>query len=111
MTNRILKQSIKEEGALVIPSVSKKFAVAVFAAAAVSLAGCSDVINQGGDTTCKEFLTQDENAQNDAVTKMLKDENKQDPSGLQTTAAKNSAMAYCKTLGNEKSTIKEAPHI
>lgn len=65
----------------------------------------------GGDTTCKEFLTQDDNAQNDAVTKMLKDENQQEPSGLQTTAAKNSAMAYCKTLGNEKSKIKEAPHI
>lgn len=94
-----------------IPSISKKFAVAAFAVTAVSLAGCSDVINQGGDTTCKEFFTQDDNAQNDAVTKMLKDENQQEPSGLQTTAAKNSAMAYCKTLGNEKSKIKEAPHI
>lgn len=94
-----------------IPSISKKFAVAIFAVTAVSLAGCSDVINQGGDTTCKEFLTQDDNAQNDAATKMLKDENQQEPSGLQTTAAKNSAMAYCKTLGNEKSKIKEAPHI
>ncbi|AMU31822.1 Uncharacterised protein [Mycobacteroides abscessus] len=94
-----------------IPSISKKFAVAIFAVTAVSLAGCSNVINQGGDTTCKEFLTQDDNAQNDAVTKMLKDENQQEPSGLQTTAAKNSAMAYCKTLGNEKSKIKEAPHI
>lgn len=92
-----------------IPSVSKKFAVAIFAVTAVSLAGCSDVINQGGDTTCKEFLTQDDNAQNDAVNKMLKDENQQEPSGLQTTAAKNSAMAYCKTLGNEKARSKK-PH-
>lgn len=94
-----------------ISSVSKKFAVTVGTVAAITLAGCSSVINQGGDTTCKEFLTQDENAQNDAVSKMLKDENQQDPSGLQTMAARNSSTAYCKTLGNENSKIKEAPHI
>lgn len=94
-----------------IPSISKKFATVICAAAAVSLASCSSVINQGGDTTCKEYLTQDENTQNDAVNKWLKDENQQDPSGLQTTAARNSALAYCKTLGNENSKIKEAPHI
>lgn len=69
------------------------------------------MINQGGDTTCKEFLTQDENTQNEAVSKMLKDENQQDPSGLQLMAARNSSTAYCKTLGNENSEIREAPHL
>ncbi|MBA0045130.1 hypothetical protein [Mycobacteroides sp. LB1] len=94
-----------------IPSISKKLAVTVGTIAAISLAGCSSVINQGGDTTCKEFLTQDEGTQNEAVTKMLKDENQQDPSGLQTMAARNSSTVYCKTLGNENSKIKEAPHV
>jgi acid stress chaperone HdeA len=104
-------QQSTTEGALVIPSISKKLAMAAGMAAAISLAGCSSVINQGGDTTCKEYLTQDEATQNEAVIKMLKDENQQDPSGLQSTAARNSALAYCKTLGNENSKIKEAPHL
>ena len=104
-------QQSTTEGALVIPSISKKLAVAAGMAAAISLAGCSSVINQGGDTTCKEYLTQDEATQNEAVIKMIKDENQQEPSGLQSTAARNSALAYCKTLGNENSKIKEAPHL
>lgn len=104
-------QQSTTEWALVIPSISKKLAMAAGMAAAISLAGCSSVINQGGDTTCKEYLTQDEATQNEAVIKMLKDENQQDPSGLQSTAARNSALAYCKTLGNENSKIKEAPHL
>ncbi len=110
MSDKRFQQSTTE-GALVISSISKKLAVAVGMAAAVSLAGCSSVINQGGDTTCKEYLTQDEGTQNEAVIKMLKDENQQDPTGLQSTAARTSALAYCKTLGNENSKIKEAPHI
>lgn len=110
MSDNRFRQSTTE-GAPVIPSISKKLAVAAGLAAAISLAGCSSVINQGGDTTCKEYLTQDEATQNEAVIKMLKDENQQDPSGLQSTAARNSALAYCKTLGNENSKIKEAPHL
>ncbi|MEO6794560.1 MAG: hypothetical protein ABI253_01945 [Mycobacterium sp.] len=81
------------------------------AALVLSVGGCSNVINTGGDTTCKDFLTQDEAKQNDEVSKMLKDEGKKDPSGLELTAARTAALAYCKTLGNESSTIKQGPHL
>lgn len=75
------------------------------------LTGCSDVINQGGDTTCKTYLTQDDSHQNDEVTKMLKDESKAEPSGIQVSASRAAVATYCKTLGNEKSKIREAPHL
>lgn len=81
------------------------------AALALSVGGCSNVINTGGDTTCKDFLTQDEAKQNDEVSKMLKDEGKNAPSGLELTAARTAALAYCKTLGNESSKIKDGPHL
>ena len=79
--------------------------------AATVLAGCSGVINQGGDTTCKDFLTQDDGQQNAAVTKMLKDESKSDPPALRVSAASAAALAFCKTVGSEKSKISDAPHL
>lgn len=75
------------------------------------LAGCSSMVNQGGDTPCKTYLTQDDSHQNDAVTKMLKDDNKGDPSGLQISASRAAVVTYCKTVGNENSKISEAPHL
>ncbi|WP_163702217.1 hypothetical protein [Mycolicibacterium sarraceniae] len=85
--------------------------LAVSAAAAV-LSGCSasEVINTGGDTKCKDFLTQDEKKQNDEISKMLKDKSGQDPSNLEITATKASATIYCQTLGKEDTKISEAPH-
>ena len=75
------------------------------------LSGCSgSVINQGGDTKCKDFLTAEEKDQNESVSKMLKDENGTDPSNLEITATRVAAEGYCQILGNEDTMIKEAPH-
>jgi acid stress chaperone HdeA len=80
-------------------------------AAVALLSGCSSgVINQGGDTKCKDFLTAEEKDQNESVSKMLKDENGTDPSNLEITATRVAAQGYCQILGNEDTQIKEAPH-
>ena len=54
------------------------------------MSGCSasEIVNTGGDTKCKDFLTQDEKKQNDEVSKMLKDKSGQDPTNLEITATK-----------------------
>jgi acid stress chaperone HdeA len=87
------------------------FILSATAAGAV-LSGCSasEVINTGGDTKCKDYLTQDEQKQNDEVSKMLKDKSGQDPTNLEITATKASVAIYCQTLGKEDTKISEAPH-
>lgn len=88
----------------------KLLAGAGFAAAAV-LTGCSGVINEGGDTKCKTFMSSDEEKQNAAVSKMLKDKRGSDPSNLEISGTRTSVVLYCKTLGNDNSKISEAPHM
>lgn len=85
--------------------------LAVSAAVAI-LSGCSasEVVNTGGDTKCKDFITQDEKKQNDEVSKMLKDKSGQDPNNLELTATRTSVTVYCQTLGKEDTKISEAPH-
>lgn len=90
--------------------VIKGLTVAGFAVA-LALTGCSKVINEGGDTTCKTFLSQDDQKQTDVITKMLKDEGKKDPAQLEISAARTSATTYCKTLASDNSKIKDAPHL
>ncbi|AQT82466.1 hypothetical protein B1R94_00860 [Mycolicibacterium litorale] len=87
------------------------FALAASAAAAV-LSGCSasEVVNTGGDTKCKDFLSQDDKKQNDEVSKMLKDKSGTDPTNMEITATKASVTLYCQTLGKEDTKISEAPH-
>ena len=77
--------------------------------AGLMLVGCSPAV-QGGDTKCKDFLTQDEKKQNDEVSKMLKDKSGQDPANLEITATKASVLIYCQTLGQQDTKISEAPH-
>lgn len=81
-----------------------------FAAVAL-LAGCSGVVNLGGDTKCKDFIAAEEQKQNDAVSKMVKDERGRDASNLEISATRTAVTMYCKTLGNDNSKIREAPHI
>ena len=86
--------------------------IALAAIAAVLIGGCSasQIINTGGDTKCKDFTTQDEKKQSDEVSKMLKDKSGADPSTLEISATRLSAMAYCQTVGKPDSKISEAPH-
>ena len=88
------------------------YSVLAASATAAAISGCSasEIVNTGGDTKCKDFLTQDEKKQNDEVSKMLKDKSGQDPTNLEITATKASVLIYCQTLGQQDTKISEAPH-
>jgi acid stress chaperone HdeA len=90
----------------------KQVAAAMIAIAALLSGACSasQIINTGGDTKCKDFTTQDEKKQNDEVSKMLKDKSGADPTNIEITATRLSAMTYCQTLGKPDTKISEAPH-
>jgi acid stress chaperone HdeA len=78
----------------------KTIAPVAIAIAAMLFSGCSasTVINTGGDTKCKDFITQDEKKQNEEVSKMLKDKSGADPSNLEITSTRLSASTYCQTV-------------
>ena len=90
----------------------KYIAAAAIAISVLLSSACSasQVINTGGDTKCKDFTTQDEKKQNDEVTKMLKDKNGADPSNIEISATRLSALTYCQTVGKPDTKISEAPH-
>ena len=90
----------------------KQIVVAAIAVAALMSGACSpsQVINTGGDTKCKDFTGQDEKKQSDEVAKMLKDKNGADPSNLEISATRMSALTYCQTVGKPDTKISEAPH-
>ena len=74
------------------------------------LVGCSPAIT-GGDTKCKDFIGQDEKTQNEALSKMLKDEKGTDAAQLEITGTRLAVQTFCQTVGKEDSKIKEAPHL
>ena len=81
-------------------------------AAAALATGCSSTIaNQGGDTKCKDFTSADEKTQNEAITKMLKDEGKNEPANLELTGTRLAVQTYCQTAGAQDTRISEAPHV
>ncbi len=86
------------------------FAAIAIAATVVSGCSASSVINTGGDTPCKDFISHDEKKQSDEVSKMLKDTSGADPSQLQITATRLSATTYCQTAGHGDTKISQAPH-
>jgi len=88
----------------------KQVAVASTAVAMLLFSGCSasQVINTGGDTRCKDFITQDQQKQNDEITKMLKDKSGAQPNNLEISATRLSAMTYCQTLGTPDTKISQA---
>jgi acid stress chaperone HdeA len=90
----------------------KSIATATIAIAVLVLSGCSasQIINTGGDTKCKDFITQDEKKQNEEISKMLKDKSGAEPNNLEISATRLSATTYCQTLGKPESKISEAPH-
>jgi acid stress chaperone HdeA len=90
----------------------KQTAAGTIVLAALLSGGCSasQIINTGGDTKCKDFTTQDEKKQSDEVSKMLKDKSGTDPTNMEITATRMSALTYCQTLGKPDTKISEAPH-
>ncbi|HME14939.1 MAG TPA: hypothetical protein VKG83_05760 [Mycobacterium sp.] len=96
----------------------KASAPIAIAIAALLFSGCSvsQVINTGGDTKCKDFITQDEKKQTEEVREMLKDSTLKDKTGAEPTTAdisstRSSAVTYCQTVGkpDPDSKISEAP--
>ena len=86
--------------------------MSILASAAV-LVGCSqveEVTNEGGDTTCEDFLAADEASQNES-TKMLTDEGKNEPANAELAGTRVSITTYCQTVGTPDTAIKEAPHL
>lgn len=86
-------------------------AVTVLACATFLLGGCSEVekvINKGGDTTCGEFNSHDDEKQRSVVAKMLKDKNGGEPSNLELTGTRVAVSAYCKTIGKDSDKISRA---
>jgi acid stress chaperone HdeA len=75
------------------------------------LMGCSAPSITGGDTSCKDYLGADDKTQNEAVSKMLKDEKGTDAAQLEITGTKLSVSTFCNTSGKADSKIKEAPHL
>jgi acid stress chaperone HdeA len=91
----------------------KQIAAAIIAIVALLSGGAcsaSQIINTGGDTKCKDFTTQDEKKQNDEVTKMLKDKSGADPTNIEISATRLSALTYCQTVGKPDTKSSEAPH-
>jgi acid stress chaperone HdeA len=90
----------------------KAITPAAITIAMLLFSGCSasNVINTGGDTKCKDFVTQDDKKQGEEVSKMLKDKSGADPTNLEISATRLSAMTYCQTLGKPDTKISEAPH-
>jgi acid stress chaperone HdeA len=97
----------------------KTLAPVAILTAVLLFSGCSvsQVINTGGDTKCKDFVTQDEKHQADEVSKMLKDSGAKDKTGADPTTAdietvRSATVTYCQTLGkpDPDSKIAEAPH-
>lgn len=79
--------------------------------AGATLIGCSAPSITGGDTSCKDYLAADDKTQNEAVSKMLKDEKGTDAAQLEITGTKLSVSTFCNTAGKADSKIKEAPHL
>ena len=81
-------------------------------AAAALATGCSSaVVNQGGDTSCKDFNGFDEAKQNETITTMLTDEGKNEPSNLELAAVRASITTYCQTVGTPESKVSQAPRL
>jgi acid stress chaperone HdeA len=92
--------------------MKRSLAAAAIAIAALSIGGCSasTIVNTGGSTKCKDFVTQDEQKQDSEITKMLKDKNGADPSTIELNVSRRSALMYCQTIGAPDNPISNAPH-
>ena len=76
----------------------------------VLLSGCGAKV-EGGDTSCKDYLSANDADQQTAVSKMLKDEKGTDAAQLEITGTRLAVQTFCQTVGKEDSKIKEAPHL
>jgi acid stress chaperone HdeA len=88
-------------------------AVVSLVAAGLALAGCTEVqetLNKGGDTSCHDYLGQDQDKQRMTVTKFLKQRNGSDhePSGTAVDATMTAVKLLCAVQSNSDVPIKNA---
>lgn len=86
-----------------------KIFIAAGLIAVALVGGCTS--NKAGNTTCKEFNSQDKKTQNSEIAAMLKDEHSgKEPSNGDISLTRMSAEAFCRTKGTQDSTISDINH-
>ncbi|AVZ40474.1 MULTISPECIES: hypothetical protein [unclassified Dietzia] len=79
-------------------------------AAALSLAlvsGCAALDpNQGGDTTCADYMEMPPEDQREVITTFLDEKGQSDPAGMEVTLNQESAKLYCSTVGQASDPIR-----
>ncbi|MFI6362449.1 hypothetical protein ACIBG0_06830 [Nocardia sp. NPDC050630] len=83
------------------------------AAIAALLAGCTDIeraLNQGGDTTCRDYVKQDQDGKRTTITKFIKQQTKDDhePAGTAVDATMIQVDLLCGAQVNQDTPIKKA---
>ncbi|MET8655307.1 MULTISPECIES: hypothetical protein [Nocardia] len=83
------------------------------AATALLLTGCTDIeraLNQGGDTPCSEYVTQDADTKRMTITKFVKQQTgtEQEPSGTVVDATIVTVDVMCAGQRNAQTPIKNA---
>ncbi|MDR1512803.1 MAG: hypothetical protein LBS56_04865 [Propionibacteriaceae bacterium] len=79
-------------------------AAALALALSGALSGCSSFNNQGGNTTCADYLEMDPEDRKEAVVKMIED-NGDEATTVAITVASASALIYCQHLAEATATI------
>jgi acid stress chaperone HdeA len=82
-------------------------AVAVAASAMVVIGGCSGASNDGGDTTCKDFLAMRVNDRDAAVAKMLKAREARNASTSDVESKRTILAGLCQPADKQGSKISD----
>jgi acid stress chaperone HdeA len=82
-------------------------AVAVAASAMVMISGCSGASNDGGDTTCKDFLAMRVNDRDAAVAKMLKEREARNASTSDVESKRTILAGLCQPADKQGSKISD----
>lgn len=83
------------------------------AAVTLLLTGCSDIqraLNQGGDTTCRDYVKQDQDGKRMTITKFIKQQTNDDhePAGTAVDATMIQVDLLCGVQVNQDTPIKKA---
>ena len=85
----------------------KRLSVAVAASAMVVISGCSGASNNGGDTTCKDFLAMRVNDKDAAVAKMLKEREARNASTGDVEAKRTILVGLCQPADKQGTRISD----
>lgn len=83
----------------------------IIAAAALALAGCSDIeqaLNKGGDTPCREYVEQDTETKRVTITKFLEEQQGREPTGTNVDLSMAAVEGLCSVQANADTPIERA---